>query len=49
MTQEFRTRRLDTGDTFPPLTIRMLGGETIKLPEDVAGNWCVVLFTRGHW
>ncbi len=49
MTQDTGARRLDTGDTFPKLTIRMLGGDTINLPEDVAGHWCVVLFYRGHW
>jgi hypothetical protein len=49
MTQDVGARRLDTGDTFPALSIHMLGGESVNLPEDVAGRWCVVLFTRGHW
>ena len=49
MTQDSGARRLDTGDTFPQLTIRMLGGDTINLPVDVAGHWSVVLFNRGHW
>ncbi len=49
MTQDSSARRLDTGDSFPQLTIRRLGGDTINLPDDVVGSWSVVLFYRGHW
>ena len=49
MPRDPAARRLDTGDAFPPLAIPTLGGDTIHLPEDVAGQWCVVLFTRGYW
>jgi len=49
MTQDSDARRLDTGDSFPNLTIRMLGGDAINLPKDVTGHWCVVLFYRGYW
>ena len=48
MTRDSAARRLDTGDSFPQLTVRMLGGDTVNLPEDVEGRWCVVLFKLGE-
>ena len=49
MAQDFDAHQLDAGDLFPQLTVSLLGGDTLSLPEDVAGHWCVVLFYRGHW
>ncbi|MDA0999052.1 MAG: hypothetical protein O2807_00870 [bacterium] len=42
-------RQLDTGDVFPDLAFKKLGGGTISLPGDLAGNWGVILFYRGYW
>lgn len=41
--------RLDTGDTFPDLTVPAVGGGTISLPGDLAGSFGVVLIYRGAW
>ncbi len=43
------TSMLDTGDPFPSLEIAKVGGGRISLPGDLAGDWGVVLFYRGHW
>jgi len=40
---------LDSGDTFPTMSFNKAGGGQLKLPDDVAGDWGVVLLYRGHW
>lgn len=40
---------LDSGDRFPRLTFNKVGGGTVRLPDDLAGAWGVVLLYRGHW
>ena len=40
---------LDGGDPFPPLELDKVGGGKVRLPEDLAGSWGVVLLYRGHW
>lgn len=50
MTGESRgaiTPLLRGGDAFPPLTIMPPGGEPLAIPEDFAGSYGVVLFSRG--
>ena len=41
--------RLDNGDRFPALTVDLVGGGTLELPDSVDPGWAVVLFYRGHW
>lgn len=41
--------QLDTGDKFPDIELKKLGGGTISLPGDLAGSWGVILFYRGYW
>ena len=40
---------LDTGDPFPATEFDKVGGGKLRLPDDLAGHWGVVLFYRGHW
>ncbi|MEM7245276.1 MAG: hypothetical protein AAF533_08020 [Acidobacteriota bacterium] len=40
------TRKLDARDDFPPLTLDLVGGDTLALP---ASRWTVFLLYRGHW
>ena len=40
---------LDGGDPFPQMTLPQVGGGQVHLPDDLAGNWGVVLLYRGHW
>jgi peroxiredoxin len=40
---------LRPGDRFPALTVPLSGGDTISVPDAVAGGFGVVLFYRGAW
>ncbi|GGO13000.1 peroxiredoxin [Microbispora rosea subsp. aerata] len=40
---------LNAGDRFPGLTVALPGGETVNLPDALAGHFGVVLFYRGSW
>jgi peroxiredoxin len=40
---------LNSGDRFPELTISLPGGDILRLPDDLAGKYGVVLFNRGSW
>jgi peroxiredoxin len=37
------------GDRFPTLNVPLAGGETLSLPNALAGGFGVVLFYRGAW
>ena len=41
--------RLNPGDRFPDVELTLPGGETLQLPEALAGDYGVVLFNRGAW
>ena len=41
--------KLDGGDTFPAISVELVGGGTVNLPGDLEGDYNVVLFYRGHW
>ena len=40
---------LHPGDTFPSLTVTPVDTAPLKVPEDFAGQFGVVLFLRGAW
>lgn len=40
---------LSPGDAFPSLTLARAGGGSLHLPDDLAGQFSVVLFYRGSW
>jgi hypothetical protein len=40
---------LDTNDRFPDLEMKLVSGETLKLPQATGEGYGVVLFYRGHW
>lgn len=40
---------LQNGQTFPDLEIPAVGGGVIKLPDELAGSYGVILIYRGHW
>lgn len=40
---------LSPGDSFPALTVALPGGDTLDLPDALAGHFGVVLLTRGSW
>jgi len=43
------SEKLNLLDTFPGLTLSTVGGGSIRLPDDIATPYAVVLFYRGHW
>jgi peroxiredoxin len=40
---------LANGSVFPALDLPAVGGGTMRLPDDLAGSWAVVIIYRGHW
>jgi peroxiredoxin len=40
---------LNPGDQFPAITLALLDGDTLTLPDALAGEFGVVLFYRGSW
>ena len=44
-----RGDRLDNGDRFPRIEAERVGGGSMTVPDDLAGDWAVLLFYRGHW
>ena len=42
-------KKLGIGDTFPSLSIKLVGGNEFRVPEDFGSKYGVVLFYRGHW
>src|SRR4051794_6676186 len=43
------SRLLSPGDEFPALTLQLAGGETLTVPDALAGHYGVVLVFRGAW
>jgi peroxiredoxin len=41
--------RLQNESTFPSLSVPRVGGGALRVPEDLAGSFAVVLFYRGAW
>lgn len=37
------------GDRFPPMTLKLLSGGAINLPEEMPSRYMALLFYRGHW
>ena len=43
------TTLLRPGDQFPPLTVALAGGGSLRLPDDMVGHFGIVLLYRGSW
>ncbi|MEJ2119259.1 MAG: hypothetical protein P8Z76_00870 [Alphaproteobacteria bacterium] len=43
------SEKLGIGATFPKLTLKLVGGGTLDLPEGLDAKYRVILFYRGHW
>lgn len=41
--------KLQQGDRFPSITLRLVGGDTIGIPDGITSRYLVLLFYRGHW
>jgi hypothetical protein len=43
------SKKLGIGDTFPKVTINLVDGRTLDLPEGLDARYRIFLFYRGHW
>lgn len=43
------TKKLGIGDSFPNITLDLVGGGIIDLPTGMGSKYNVILFFRGHW
>ena len=41
--------KLNAGDAFPPVTLNLVGGGELSLPDGLETPYGVVLFYRGFW
>ena len=41
--------KLQQGDRFPSMSLKLTSGESVILPGDMTGRYAAVLFYRGHW
>ena len=41
--------KLQQGDRFPSITLNLVDGRQVNLPQDMTGRYAAVLFYRGHW
>jgi hypothetical protein len=42
-------QKLGTGETFPRMSLKLVDGSTLELPEGIDAKYKIVLFYRGHW
>ena len=43
------SNKFGIGDTLPNVTVDLVGGGTLDLPEGLDAKYRVILFYRGHW
>ena len=41
--------KLNLGDALPSLTLNLVGGGSLTVPETDGAKYLIVLFYRGHW
>ncbi len=41
--------KLRSGDTLPPITLDLVGGGSLQVPDDLSTDFGVLLLYRGHW
>ena len=41
--------KLQQGDRLPSVTLQLVDGGTIILPDDAPTRYTALLFYRGHW
>ncbi len=42
-------RQLNSGDLFPEYEAPTVGGRTLRLPQDLTGDYAALIFYRGNW
>ena len=41
--------KLGIGATFPTMTLNLVDGGTLRLPDGLDAKYRIILFYRGHW
>ena len=41
--------KLNSADRFPPLSLKLVDGAALELPDGIDARYKVILFYRGHW
>lgn len=41
--------QLYSGDPFPPLTLKLVGGGQFTVPASIDSKYLIAIFYRGHW
>jgi hypothetical protein len=41
--------KLQQGDRFPALTLKLVQGGTVRLPDEIPNRYAAVLFYHAHW
>ena len=42
-------KKLNSGDTFPDLTVSVMGVGTFNLKDNLEAKYNIILLYRGHW
>ena len=42
-------KQLDAGDCFPDYQVKTVDGRELHLPQDLSGEYSVLIFYRGIW
>jgi peroxiredoxin len=42
-------RQLNFGDSFPEYQAQTAAGHTLRLPQDLTGEYAALIFYRGSW
>ena len=42
-------KQLNMGDFFPQYVVQTVEGRTLHLPQDLSGEYSVLIFYRGGW
>ena len=42
-------KMLQQGERFPSLTLNLISGGRITLPQEMPSRYLALLFYRGHW
>jgi len=43
------TQKLNAGTAFPQMTLSLVDGGSVTLPDDIQSCYQIVLFYRAHW
>lgn len=41
--------KLNSGEHFPSLSLKLVDGSTLEVPDGLDARYKVILFYRGHW